>query len=115
MPARREDKQQTSKRRKLALWHYSSPDHRSVEKYPMWDSKNPSRYQSDQCYIRTHFRSILRKPRQSRTLAGAFPDRALGAPDSRTSFRLPFGIRLGLPRDVSVVTNASQQVFGTYL
>ncbi|PKI49527.1 hypothetical protein CRG98_030064 [Punica granatum] len=31
----------------------------------------------------------------------------------RTSFGLPFGIRLGLPRDVLMESNASQQIFGT--
>ncbi|OWM66803.1 hypothetical protein CDL15_Pgr012395 [Punica granatum] len=71
-PAKGEDKQQTSKRRKPALWHYSSPDHRSVRRYPIWDFKNPSWYQNDQWHLRVHFRSLLPKSEHSRTFADAF-------------------------------------------
>ncbi|OWM84571.1 hypothetical protein CDL15_Pgr011727 [Punica granatum] len=46
----------------LALWHYSSSSHRSTERYPIWDSKNPSQCQSDQRHVRAHFRDIVLKP-----------------------------------------------------
>ncbi|OWM72656.1 hypothetical protein CDL15_Pgr027192 [Punica granatum] len=107
------------KQQRLALWHYSSPDHRSVRRYPIWDFKNPSWYQNDQWRLRVHFRSLLLKPEHPRTFVDAFPNKAPGTPDPRmskrhpgtglhtpknhqdhgTSFRLPFEACLGLPSE----------------
>ncbi|PKI59960.1 hypothetical protein CRG98_019647 [Punica granatum] len=38
-------RQRTPKTAELALRHYSSPSHRSTERCPIWDSKNPSQCQ----------------------------------------------------------------------
>ncbi|PKI63147.1 hypothetical protein CRG98_016479 [Punica granatum] len=46
----------------LALWHYSPSSHRSTERCPIWDFKNPSQCQSDQRHVRAHFRGTLLKP-----------------------------------------------------
>ncbi|OWM75328.1 hypothetical protein CDL15_Pgr012288 [Punica granatum] len=69
---KRGDKQRATKQQKLVLWHYSSPDHRSVRRYPILNSKNPSWCQNDQQHIRAHFKSILLEPRHSRTFTDAF-------------------------------------------
>ncbi|PKI74805.1 hypothetical protein CRG98_004823 [Punica granatum] len=42
----RVNRRQVPKQQELALRHYSSPNHRSTERCPIWDSKNPSRCQS---------------------------------------------------------------------
>ncbi|PKI70483.1 hypothetical protein CRG98_009117 [Punica granatum] len=44
----------------------------------MWDSKNPSRCQSDQRHVRERFGGILLKPGHPRTLTDAFSGRAHG-------------------------------------
>ncbi|PKI43631.1 hypothetical protein CRG98_035977 [Punica granatum] len=111
----------------LALWHYSSPSHRSIERCPIWGFKNPPQCQSDQRDVRAHFRGILLKPGHPdpprtpfltelpgfASLTSKRPLKAgLQAPrDHRgrgTSFRQPSGTRLGLPKYVSVVANASR-------
>ncbi|OWM80210.1 hypothetical protein CDL15_Pgr012341 [Punica granatum] len=46
----------------LALWHNSSSSHRSTERRPIWDSKNPSQCQSDQRHIRVRSGDILVRP-----------------------------------------------------
>ncbi|PKI78474.1 hypothetical protein CRG98_001114 [Punica granatum] len=79
----REDKQRTPKQQNPALWHYSSPNYRSVRRYPIWDFKNPSWYQNDQWHLRAHFRSLLLKPRHSRTFADAFLTGLPGRPIHR--------------------------------
>ncbi|OWM75160.1 hypothetical protein CDL15_Pgr012646 [Punica granatum] len=59
---RRTNEQGIPKTTELALWHYSSPSHRSTERCPIWDSKNPFQCQSDQRHVRTHFQGIPHKP-----------------------------------------------------
>ncbi|PKI63992.1 hypothetical protein CRG98_015605 [Punica granatum] len=66
--------------KKPALWHYSSPNHQSIERCPMWDSKNPSWCQSDQSHVREHFEGILLEPGHPRTLIDALSDRAPEGP-----------------------------------
>ncbi|OWM75269.1 hypothetical protein CDL15_Pgr023790 [Punica granatum] len=99
----------------------------------MWGSKNPSQCQNDQWRVRAHFRGILLKPGHPdppRTsfltelprfapLISEWPFKTgLQAPrghqDRGTSFRQPSGARLGFPRNVSVVTNASRRAFGAF-
>ncbi|PKI73160.1 hypothetical protein CRG98_006447 [Punica granatum] len=119
--------QRTPKTTKLALRHYSSPNHRSTERCPIWDSKNSSQCQSDQQHVRAHFRGIPHKPGHPDLSRMPFltglsgpapltskrpPKTGLLAPkDHRgqgTSFRRPFGTLQSSPRDVSVVANASR-------
>ncbi|PKI59325.1 hypothetical protein CRG98_020280 [Punica granatum] len=72
LKAQKGNKQQSPKQQKLALWYYSSSDHRSVKRYLIWGSKNPPWYQNDQWHVRAHFRSLLLKPGYYRTFADVF-------------------------------------------
>ncbi|OWM90786.1 hypothetical protein CDL15_Pgr002709 [Punica granatum] len=68
------------KQQELALRHYSSLNHRSTERCPIWDSKNPSQCQSDQQHVRTRSGDILLKPGHPQSLTDVFSDRAPGGP-----------------------------------
>ncbi|PKI34997.1 hypothetical protein CRG98_044613, partial [Punica granatum] len=89
--------------------------------------------QNDQWRVRAYFRGILLKPGHPdppRTsfltelprFAPLISERPLktglqaprGHQDRGTSFRQLFGARLGFPRNVSVVTNASRRAFGAF-
>ncbi|PKI44580.1 hypothetical protein CRG98_035031 [Punica granatum] len=111
----------------VELFITESPNHRSTERCPIWDSKNPSQCQSNQRHVRTYFRGIPHKPghpdlSQTPFLTGLArpapltskqpPETGLQAPrdqrDHGTSFRRPFGTLQGSPRDVSAVANSSR-------
>ncbi|PKI41778.1 hypothetical protein CRG98_037830 [Punica granatum] len=97
-------------------------NHRSTERCPIRDSKNPSQCQSDQRHVRGHFRGIPHKPGHPDLSRTPFLTRLPGPAtltskrppktglqalrDHRghgTSFRRPFGTLQSSPRDVSVI------------